>query len=145
MVVIYGFSEKAGVFVPDKPSQPSLMFADNVKAYLSEAPFRCSTRRPLDLSTNIRLSWNGSPGTNTLANYENPQITTVNSFIGFTPGAYPKGAPQVNIKPAPKNLSLTNALAYFARTSQTTKKKFYNLDASGPCYKTFLSVIYECS
>ena len=31
------------MFVPGKPFQPSLMNADKAKAYLSEAPFRCST------------------------------------------------------------------------------------------------------
>jgi hypothetical protein len=31
------------VFVPDKPFQPSLMFADKARAYLSDGPFRCST------------------------------------------------------------------------------------------------------
>jgi hypothetical protein len=31
------------VFVPDKPLQPSLMFAGKAGAYLSEAPFRYST------------------------------------------------------------------------------------------------------
>ncbi len=42
--VIYGFSYKASrVFVPGKPFQPSLMFADKARAYPSEAPFRCST------------------------------------------------------------------------------------------------------
>jgi hypothetical protein len=31
------------LFVPDKPFQPSLMFAGKARAYPSEAPFRCST------------------------------------------------------------------------------------------------------
>jgi hypothetical protein len=31
------------VFVPGKPFQLSLMIAGKVRAYLSEAPFRCST------------------------------------------------------------------------------------------------------
>jgi len=43
------------------------MFAGKAGAYMSEAPFRCSTASP----TNIRLGWNGFPGTNTLAYYEN--------------------------------------------------------------------------
>jgi hypothetical protein len=33
--------------------------------------------RPLALPTNIRLGWRGLPRTNTLAYYENPQITVV--------------------------------------------------------------------
>jgi hypothetical protein len=31
--------------------------------------------------TIIRLGWKGLPGTNTLAYYENPQITAVKKFI----------------------------------------------------------------
>ncbi len=37
------------------------------------------------LPTNISLGWKGLPGTNTLANYENPQITALKSFIGLAP------------------------------------------------------------
>ena len=33
------------------------------------------------LPANIRLGWKSVPRTNTLAFYENPQITTVKSFI----------------------------------------------------------------
>ncbi len=40
----------------------------------------------LALPANIKLSWKGLPGTNTLAYYENPQITTVKSFIVQAPG-----------------------------------------------------------
>ncbi len=36
---------KVRVLVPVRPYQPSLMFASNAGAYLSEAPFRCSTLR----------------------------------------------------------------------------------------------------
>ncbi len=32
------------MFVPCKPFQPNLMFAGKVRAYLSGAPFRCSTQ-----------------------------------------------------------------------------------------------------
>jgi hypothetical protein len=42
--------------------------------------------RPLALTTNIRLGWKGFPGTNILAYYENPLITSVKSFIRFAPG-----------------------------------------------------------
>jgi len=38
--VSYDFSR---VFVPGKPFQPSPMFSGMGGAYLSEAPFRCST------------------------------------------------------------------------------------------------------
>ncbi len=38
--VIYGFSSQAAVFVPGKPLQPSLMFADKARAYPSEATLR---------------------------------------------------------------------------------------------------------
>ncbi len=41
--IIYGFLKYARVFVPGKLLQPSLMFAGKAGAYLSEAPFRCST------------------------------------------------------------------------------------------------------
>ncbi len=30
------------MFVPGKPFQPNIIFASKVRAYLSEAPFRCS-------------------------------------------------------------------------------------------------------
>ncbi len=33
------------------------------------------------LLANIRLSWKGLPGTNTLAYYENSQLTVIKSFI----------------------------------------------------------------
>ncbi len=38
MAVIYGFASLAGVFVPSKHFQPSLMFVGKAKAYPSEAP-----------------------------------------------------------------------------------------------------------
>ncbi len=41
--VINEFSLKARAFVPGKLFKPSLMFAGKAGAYLSEAPFRCST------------------------------------------------------------------------------------------------------
>jgi hypothetical protein len=37
--------------------------------------------KPEALPANIRLDWKGLPRTNTLANYENPQITAVIIFI----------------------------------------------------------------
>jgi hypothetical protein len=37
------------------------------------------------LPTSIRLSWKGLPGTNTLAYYENLQITDVKFFITLGP------------------------------------------------------------
>ncbi len=43
------------------------MFAGKPEAFLSETPL------------------GAVPGTNTLAYYENPQITAVKSFIGFAP------------------------------------------------------------
>jgi hypothetical protein len=45
-----------------KPFLPCLMFASNSGAYLSEAPFRCSTLR----SINIMLDRKSLPGENTL-------------------------------------------------------------------------------
>jgi hypothetical protein len=35
------------------------------------------------LPTNIRLGWRSLPGTNTLAYYEDPQITDVKGFVGL--------------------------------------------------------------
>jgi hypothetical protein len=43
-VVSYAYAKKAREFVPVKPFQPSLMFSGKAGAYLSEAPFRCSTQ-----------------------------------------------------------------------------------------------------
>ena len=40
----------------------------------------------LALSSNIRLGWKALPGTNTLAYYENSQITAVKSFLTLAPG-----------------------------------------------------------
>jgi hypothetical protein len=49
----------------------SLMCVGKATAYLSEAPFSCSTLgQALVLPTNIRLGWKGLPGTSTLAYYE---------------------------------------------------------------------------
>ena len=39
-----------------------------------------------NILTTIRLGWKGLPGTNSLAYYENPSITTVKSFVGMAPG-----------------------------------------------------------
>jgi hypothetical protein len=50
--------------LPAERFQSSLMFVGKVRAYLIEAPSA--------LPTNIRPGWNGLPGTNTLAYYENP-------------------------------------------------------------------------
>ncbi len=78
------------MYVPGKPFQPSLMFAGKAGAYPSEAPFRCSSLgsypRLWALPTNIRLGWNGLKGTNTLAYYENSQITDAKSLITLVPG-----------------------------------------------------------
>ncbi len=51
--------------------------------HLSGAPLK---GRLMALSTNNRLGWNGLLGANTLAYYENSQLTTVNSFITLAPG-----------------------------------------------------------
>jgi hypothetical protein len=58
------------MFDPCKPFQPSLIFAGEARAF----------------TVNIRLGWKFSPGTNTLAYYENLYITAVKSFIGLAPG-----------------------------------------------------------
>jgi hypothetical protein len=64
--VIYGFSLQARVFVPGKPFQPSLMFVGEARSLPYGAPEKCFTR-----VGSIRLGWQGLPGTNTLAYYEN--------------------------------------------------------------------------
>ncbi len=75
------------MFVLGKPFQSSIMFLGKAGAELSDAPFRYSTLvRLLASPVNIRLGWKGFPGTNILAYYENPQITTVKSFILQVPG-----------------------------------------------------------
>jgi len=62
------------------------MFAGKARAYLNEAPLRCSTSgRLVGSPTNIRLGWKGLPGANILAYYENPLIAVVKSFIVQTP------------------------------------------------------------
>jgi hypothetical protein len=75
------------------------MFADKVGAYPSKAHFRI-----LALSTNIRLGWRGLPGTNTLAYYDNPQITAVKSFTVDAPDFSPKDKPLSNKRKRKKKL-----------------------------------------
>jgi hypothetical protein len=58
------------------------MFAGKARVYQREAPLKC---RLLASPTNIRLSWKGLPGTNTLAYYKNPLITVIKSFIVQAP------------------------------------------------------------
>ncbi len=53
------------MFDPCKLLQPSLMFAGEARAF----------------TVNIRLGWKFSPGTNTLAYYENLYITAVKKFF----------------------------------------------------------------
>ncbi len=66
------------------PFQPSLMFVGKALLtpvmYLSGAPFK---GRLLALLTNIMLSREGLPRTNTLAYYEHSEITAVKSFITY--------------------------------------------------------------
>jgi len=74
------------MFVSSKSFQPGLMFAGKARAYLNEAPFRCSTQGLLLYSpTKIRLGSKGLPWTNTLAYYENPYITAVKKFYSTGP------------------------------------------------------------
>jgi len=40
------------------------------------------------MPANIGLDWKGLPGSNTLASYENPQITAVINFKVHEPGLY---------------------------------------------------------
>jgi len=68
--VRYKFSQEARVFILGRPFQQSLLFVGKARAYLSEAPYKYSTR-VLALQTNIRLGWKSLPWTNALAYYEN--------------------------------------------------------------------------
>jgi hypothetical protein len=64
------------------------MFAGKTRAYLRVAPFRMLHPRVGPWPYPQTLDWAGKtlPGTNTLAYYENSQITTVKSFIEFVLG-----------------------------------------------------------
>jgi hypothetical protein len=73
-----------------KPFQDSIMFAGMTGADPFETPLKCSTGRLLALPTNNRLRWNGLAGANTLAYYENSQLTTVKSFITLALGLVKK-------------------------------------------------------
>ncbi len=66
------------MFVPGKPLQPSLMFVGKARGlHYSGASEMRFTWVGSDLPANIRLGWTGLTGTNSLAYYKNPQITTV--------------------------------------------------------------------
>jgi len=52
--------------------------------YLSDAPI---LGKLLALHANIRLGWKWFPGTNSLAYFENSDITTVKFFITLAPSA----------------------------------------------------------
>ncbi len=75
------------MFVAGKPVQPSTVFAGKAWAcpvkHISGTPLK---GKLLALPTNIRLGWKSLPGTNTLAYYENPQITAILGFIVQAPG-----------------------------------------------------------
>jgi hypothetical protein len=68
------------VVVPGKPLQPSLILQGKAGAYPNEEPFGCSTLGKVPGLTSKHYT-RLETGTNTLAYYENPQITAVNSFI----------------------------------------------------------------
>jgi hypothetical protein len=62
------------------------MFLGKAGAYLSEAPFSCSTLGYATTSpANNKLGWNGWPGTNALAYYKNLELMTVKSFTTIGP------------------------------------------------------------
>ncbi len=50
--------------------------------HISDAPLQA---RLLALPTNIRLDWKGLPGPNTLADYENSELSAVKSFHNTGP------------------------------------------------------------
>jgi hypothetical protein len=47
------FIKKTKVFVIGTPLKPSLMFVREVRAYLSDAPYRSSTLGPPDLTNKL--------------------------------------------------------------------------------------------
>ncbi len=57
-----------------------------LEAYLGEYSKGSSIGSVLALPTNIRQSWKGLTGTNTMAYYKCSEITAVKSFIVMTPG-----------------------------------------------------------
>ncbi len=71
------------------------MLAIKFRAYPSGAPERWLTLgysvkgKLLVLPTNIRLSWKGLPGTNTVAHYEDAWITDKKVYIGLVPDRLP--------------------------------------------------------
>ncbi len=69
------------MFVPGKPFQDSLKFVGKVRSLpLSEVPERYNTRLGSGLTRKQWISVD-MPGTNTLAEYENSQLTVVKSFV----------------------------------------------------------------
>ncbi len=58
------------MFVPGKSLKPSLMFVGNAGAEVSKKTVPPIYGRYLAVPPNIRLSWKGLPGTNTLAYYK---------------------------------------------------------------------------
>jgi hypothetical protein len=73
------------VFLTGKPFQHSLVFVGKAKSLPERGNLSRASLKgmPLALPTNIKLGKKGLPGTNTIAYYKNPQITTVKSFIGL--------------------------------------------------------------
>ncbi len=55
--------------------------------------------RLLASPTNIRLGWKGLSETNTLAYYENPEITAVKCFIVQAPGPHSKSRQWQTLQP----------------------------------------------
>jgi hypothetical protein len=75
------------VFIPVKPFQMNLMYVGKVRSLpLSGAPERDFIGMGASLPENIKLGWKSSPGTNTLAYYQNSLTMAVESFITLDPG-----------------------------------------------------------
>jgi hypothetical protein len=57
MSVIYKYLTKVSILGLGRPFWHTIMFASKVRAYLDDAPFKCSTLvlAPVALPTNIRL------------------------------------------------------------------------------------------
>ncbi len=89
--------------------------------------------------TNVRLGCKGLPGTNTLAYFENPQITVVKSFVLLALGAFvimdhikcisfgQALAFHANIRLGRKRLPVTNTLTFYTHSEIMNMKSFTTL------------------
>ncbi len=76
------------MFVPGKPSQPSLMFLVKARSYPRVEHLKsASLGQASAVPANIMLGWRDLTVTNTLAHYKNLLITAIKNLIRVAPGA----------------------------------------------------------